>query len=208
MYKNLKLLFLSGNIARQGKSTQSITCSQYTKLPFFTNDRNNSTKELYEDVQGVNIGVLNLDKSLGELDEIDSWIFDAGGFEEINIPEVIKRADKVIYVFSYQSSADYIEFYKSILKLEKVVDKQEIIILLNNKSNTEKKIVTEGEGLIKESFPNYEIFTINHSRYFWQLPDKSRTIFDVANSNKRDKGILEKSGTIEQLEKFYNHLTK
>lgn len=203
MKENCKIIFVSGGLGRQGKSTHSITFSQYAKIPLITNDKNNSTKELYKDIKNIDIQTLGLESSLDFLDNTKSWVFDAGGFEEIRIPQIIHKAQKVVVVFFYQSTSDFMEFYKGLKRLESKINGQEIIILLNN---TDKDCIAEAEDLIKTSFPTYPLFTVNRSRYFWRLSDISKTVFDIMDEGGLDRRNLIRAGIITQLEAFYKYL--
>lgn len=188
----------------QGKTTHAIGYAKYSNSTVYTNDYDNGTLEVYENLFDNNkLKPIKPGERIEdiEISDNESLVFDMGGYVDSRISTIAKFVDLCVVPICYQSKADIVPAVQTINELEKY--NKNIVILINN---TEKQYVNAISDALKEKFTHKQ-FIVNKSKYINRLADENKTIFDLLNSGGLEKHFLSRA-LIPQINEFYNYIKK
>jgi len=183
------ILINNGKLGRQGKTTLSYTIYKHSKQDYryATNDMANASVDLSEHIpegdllffpHGENIDIGNDDRNI---------IFDFGGEPDDRLLTIAEGVDVIVVPMSYESDSELELTVQNIKALEQV--NKNIVLVINK---TERDDIEVIEKVFKIAFKGMPIFTINKSRYVRRLANDNQTVFEVAETNKRDGAQLNK----------------
>jgi len=188
----------------QGKTTHAIGYAKYKDALYLTNDFESGTIEIYQDMFSENqLQVIRPENefNVSALKDFDDVVFDFGGWVDNRIQIIAQMVDVIVIPVTYQSIADLMPCIKTAESLEQ--HNKNIIILINN---TDTKDIKELKAKLEKRFSEKKVFLVNRSKYINRLANDGKTIFELSKQGGIINFTLNKSGLIQQINKFYKYL--